>query len=184
MRLPIRTHFRRAPGSRRLAVLGCFIVLALAGCNYSFVGGGLPRHIRTIAVLPFENETVQPLLETDIQRELQTTFPRSLGVRLADEAVADAVLRGRVVGYEEVAASIRPTDQNSGATQIPVVQRQVRITYDAEVYDLREDRRIWSVQGQAVTGNFRPDDETPEIGRGKAIKEIATRMVEGAQSQW
>ena len=38
-----------------------------AGCLYSFVGGGLPEHIRTIAIIPFENSTSQPLLESEIE---------------------------------------------------------------------------------------------------------------------
>ena len=174
--------FRKAPGSRRrLAPLALALLLGWGGC-YSFNGGGLPGHIRTVAVQPFENTTVQPLLETDIQRELQTSLPRNLGVRLAEEAIADAVVRGTVVGYEEVAASVRPSDQSS--ERVTVAQRQVRITYNAEIYDLKEDRRIWGAQGQSVLGNYQPDNETPEIGRQRAIKEISTRMIEGAQSQW
>jgi hypothetical protein len=173
-------HFPSAPGSRRLLLLLLSLSL-IPGC-YGFTGGGLPGHVRTVAVLPFENETVQPLLETDIQREIQTSFPRNLGVRLAEQALADAVVRGRVTGYEEIAASVRPTGQ--AGTQIPVIQRQVRILYDAEIYDLREDRPIWRTQGQSVVGTYQPDSETPEAGRARAIREIVTRMVEGAQSQW
>lgn len=176
-------RFPRAPGSRSwLALVGVTLATLSGGCLYSFTGGGLPNHIRTIAVRPFENGTVQPLLETDIQRELQTSFPRNLGVRLAEEAIADAVVRGKVVGYDEVAASItRPQGQNE---QVPVAQRQIRITYDAEIYDLKEDKRIWSVQGQSVSGSYQPDSENPSVGRARAIRELVSRMVEGAQSQW
>jgi hypothetical protein len=174
-------HFRKAPGSRKLLAALVTILLGSSGC-YSFTGGGLPGHIRTVAVLAFDNTTVQPLLETDIQRELQTALPRNLGVRLAEEAIADAVVRGTVVGYEEVAASVRPSEQ--GAERIDVAQRQVRITYNAEIYDLKEDRRIWAAQSQSVVGNYQPDSETPEVGRQRAIKEISNRMIEGAQSQW
>ena len=174
-------RFRKAPGSRRLVAALVTLLLGSGGC-YSFTGGGLPGHIRTVAVLPFDNTTVQPLLETDIQRELQTALPRNLGVRLAEEAIADAVVRGTVVGYEEVAASVRPSEQ--GAERIDVAQRQVRITYNAEIYDLKEDRRIWAAQSQSVVGPYQPDSETPEVGRQRAIKEISNRMIEGAQSQW
>ena len=178
-------RFLPAPGSRRLTAFALVVATALgAGC-YSFTGGGLPNHIRTVAVQPFDNQTVQPLLETDIQRELQTGLPRNLGVRLAEEALADAVVRGRVTSYEEIAASVRPTGP-AGQTgrDVPVIQRQVRITYDAEIYDLREDRSIWRIQGQSVTGVYQPTSEAPDIGRGRAIREIVNRLVEGAQSQW
>jgi len=174
-------HFRKAPGSRELLAALVTLLLGSSGC-YSFTGGGLPGHIRTVAVQAFDNTTVQPLLETDIQRELQSALPRNLGVRLAEEAIADAVVRGTVVGYEEIAASVRPSEQ--GAERIDVAQRQVRITYNAEIYDLKEDRRIWAAQSQSVVGNYQPDSETPEVGRQRAIKEISNKMIEGAQSQW
>lgn len=175
--------FRKRSGSReRAAVALVALTVVLSGCVYSFTGGGLPGHIRTVAVLPFDNGTVQPLLETDIQRALQGSLPRNLGVRLAEEAVADAVVRGKVTGYDEVAASVRPTD-TQGA-EVPVVQREIRITYDAEIYDVKQDKRIWSIQSQSVLGNYRPESEAPDVGRARAIRELVTRLVEGAQSQW
>lgn len=178
----MRALSRIRSGSPERLVILALISVALSGCLYSFTGGGLPGHIRTVAVLAFDNATVQPLLETDVQRALQATFPRDLGVRLAEESVADAVVRGKVVGYDEVAASVRPTDQIGG--QVPVVQREIRITYDAEIYDLREDKRIWGIQSQSVTGTYQPESETPDVGRARAIKELVNKLIEGAQSQW
>ncbi|CAN5829949.1 hypothetical protein BH23GEM6_BH23GEM6_25400 [soil metagenome] len=165
----------------RLASL-ILVVALLSGCMYRFVGGGLPAHVRTVAVLPFANETTQPLLETEIVQRLQTELPRNLGVRLAEERRADALIRGRVVGYEEVAASVRPSQDQ---TQVPVVQRQVRITYELEIYDVRDDRPLWRAQSQSALGNFLPErGETPQQGRDRAIRDLVQKVIEGAQSQW
>jgi hypothetical protein len=120
-----------------------------------------------VAVLPFENATSQPLLDTDIQSALQAAFPRNLGVRLADQANADAVVRGKVTVYEETPASYRP--QQPGQPNVPVIQRQVRITYDAEIYDVREDKPLWRGQSQAVVGNYQPDKESERDGRTRAL---------------
>lgn len=158
------------------------LTLTLVSCFYSFVGGGLPPHIRTLAVLPFENTTSQPLVEAEIEQRIQEELPRNLGVRLAAEGTADAVVRGRVVGYDEVAASIRPVGQD--ADRIPVLQREVRITYDVEIYDLKEDRSLWRAQAQSVVGNFQPDSEAVEVGRTRAVQELVRKIIEGAQSQW
>lgn len=166
---------------RRLRNLLLVLPLLAGGCMYSFVGGGLPAHIRTIAVLPFENTTPQPLIESEVEARMQEELPRNLGVRLASEAAADAVVRGRITGYDEVAASVRPVAQDQ---QVPVVQRQVRINYEAEIYDMREDQPLWRGQGQAVIGNFAPDSETPEQGRARAVQELVREIIEGAQSQW
>lgn len=158
------------------------LVATLPGCIYHFTGGGLPSHVRTVAVLPFENATSQPLLDTDIQSALQVAFPRNLGVRLADQANADAVVRGKVTVYEEAPASYRP--QQPGQTSVPVIQRQVRITYDAEIYDVREDKPLWRGQSQAVVGNYQPDKESERDARTRAIKDLVDKVIEGAQSQW
>lgn len=157
--------------------------MVLAACNYSFVGGGLPEHVRTVAVLPFENQTSQPLLETDIQRALQQELPRSLGVRIASQSVADAVVRGTVTSYEEVVSSVRPNQDPTGSSEVPVAQRQVRIVFDAEIYDVDNDQVLWQARGQSVLGSF-GDNEAQDAGRERAIDEMITRFVEGAQSQW
>jgi len=157
------------------------VALAFSGCVYSFVGGGLPRHIRTIAIVPFENTTAQPLLDSEVETRMQEELPRNLGVRLAAEGVADAVVRGRITGYEEVAASVRPVGPDD---RVPVIQRQVRILYEAEIYDMREDKPLWRAQSRAALGNFQPDSESPEQGRSRAIQEMVRSLIEGAQSQW
>ncbi|HEX6925260.1 MAG TPA: LPS assembly lipoprotein LptE [Longimicrobiaceae bacterium] len=169
--------------TRRCVPLAAGLAILAAACNYGFVGGGLPSHVRTVAILPFENETSQPLLETDIQRALQRELPRKLGVRLANQSVADAVVRGAVTSYEEVVSSVRPNQNPTGSSQVPVAQRQVRVVFNAEIYDVRNDAVLWRAQGQSVLGSF-GDSENPDAGRNRAIQELVTRFVEGAQSQW
>ena len=50
------------------SALAC--ALLLSGCLYGFAGGGLPSHIRTIAVLPFENETPAATLQSELNERL------------------------------------------------------------------------------------------------------------------
>lgn len=164
-----------------LAIL--MLLSVLSGCNYGFTGGGLPGHVRTVAILAFENETSQPLLETDIQRALQVELPRSLGLRIAEESVADAIIRGTVSSYEEIVSSVRPSQPGAPQGQVPVMQRQVRIVFNAEIYDVRNDALLWRAQSQSVEGSF-AENESQDSGRTRAIEEIVTRFVEGAQSQW
>lgn len=154
--------------------------LVLSGCLYSFVGGGLPSHIRTVAVESFENTTPQPILESEVETKVQQELPSSLGVRIAALDAADAVVRGRITGYDEVASSVRPGAQDQ---QIRVAQREVRIRFEAEIYDLIEDRSLWR-GSQTVVGNFQPDSESAEIGRARAIENLVQRIIDGAQSQW
>lgn len=173
----------RGPASRVVSLAALAAMLGLSGCLYSFTGGGLPRHIQTIAVVTFENESPQPLVESEIEARMQAELPRNLGVRLAAEDAADAVVRGRIMSYDEVTASFQTGQQGSGGI-IPVAQRQVRIVYEAEIYDMREDRPLWRAQGQSVTGSFQPESESPDDGINRAVEELVRKVIEGAQSQW
>jgi hypothetical protein len=178
--MPLR--FPRRPGSpmRRASLLAAAALL-LSGC-YSFTGGGLPPEIRTIAIVPFENATAEPVLSTDVQLRLQDEIPRKLGVRLADQRVAHAVLRGRITGFTETAPSFRTTP---GANdRVDVVQRQVQITFEAEIVNLREDESIWKGSGVSAVGNYQPNSEQAQRGRERAIAEMVQKIIEGAQSQW
>ncbi len=52
---------------RRFGVLiGSLWLLSLTGCLYGFAGGGLPGHIRTVALSTFDNQTPSP----EIPKEL------------------------------------------------------------------------------------------------------------------
>jgi hypothetical protein len=41
-------------------LIGSLSAVLLAGCFYSFAGGGLPPHIHTMAIGTFENQTASP----------------------------------------------------------------------------------------------------------------------------
>jgi hypothetical protein len=165
------------------AISASLLALLCAGCIYSFTGGGLPRHVDTVAIVALENESPEPLLESEVQRALQGELPRQLGVRLAEEGLADAVVRGVIRSYGEAPASVRPTQEGMG--QSPVVQFEVRITFDIEIYDRAEDAILWRAAGQSVAGNFNPQaGETVQDGKARAIEELVRKVVEGAQSQW
>lgn len=174
-------RFRNRPGVRRAraasALLAC--VALLSGCLYSFTGGGLPGHIRTVAVVSFENNTPQSVLATDAMQQLRTELPRKLGVRLAEQRVADAVIRGTITGYSEATTAFA-----TGGGQVNPNQMEVRITFEAEIYDLRQDRAIWKQGGISAVGNFNPGREQAQAGRTRAIEQMVQKIVEGAQSQW
>lgn len=171
----------------RPASLLLALSVLLSGCLYSFSGGGLPRHIRTVAVLPFENETLIGPLSTEMQQALQTEMQRRLGVRLANESVADAIVRGRITNYEERVTAQRPaTNPGAGGvgSQVSVPMRDIQLTITAEIYDVRQERMIWQGSGIQGIGTYQPARELANDGIAKAIKDLVTKITEGAQSQW
>ena len=159
----------------RLALL---VILAQAGCLYSFVGGGLPGHIDTVAVLPFDNDTPVSVLPQELHSQLRPGVESRLGLRSAAESRADAVVRGRVVRYDPdipVAYSADPNQQVSA-------RRRLEIAIDVEILDQTTGKTIWNRRGLVAQGDY--DERQESEGRRRAIEKLVREIVEGAQSQW
>ncbi|HEX9488041.1 MAG TPA: LptE family protein [Gemmatimonadales bacterium] len=153
------------------------LALALSGCLYGFAGGGLPN-IKTVAILPFDNQTAEPALTKEVNDAVLEAFQRRLGLRIAGENNADAVVRGKVTRYDpDLPAAFR-----AGQGRTDVTQRQVQITIDVEILDQREGKTLWQRQGLSETGNYTPPQEA--AGRKLALENLVNDLVDGAQSQW
>jgi len=157
-----------------------FAPAVCSACLYGFAGGGLPPHIRTVAILPFDNQTADPSLTQQVADAIREAFESRLGLRLAGEATADAVVRGAIVRYEpEVTVSFQPAQ---AATGTQVTRRLVRLVLSVEVFDQREGRMLWQRSGLSVDGEYEPPREAD--GRQAALKKLVNDIVDGAQSQW
>lgn len=155
------------------------LTVAVAGCLYGFAGGGLPPHIRTVAILPFENLTSEPLLTQEVAAALREAVQGRLGLRPASEATADAVVRGSILRYEpDIPLSFQP----GAVGQVAVTARRVQLTLRVEIYDQRESRALWTRESMMVDGEYEPGKEGD--GRRKALDKLVTDIVDGAQSQW
>jgi hypothetical protein len=160
-----------------LASLSCFL---LGGCLYGFAGGGLPPGIKTVAVLPFDNQTAEPTLTQEVSVRVREAVEGRLGLRQASEAQADAVVRGSITRYEpDVPVSYRGEDDGNTVT---VTRRLVQITVSVEILDQREGKPLWQRSGLLLEGDYEPGQELQ--GRERALEKLVTNIVEGAQSQW
>ena len=99
------------------------LALALSGCLYGFAGGGLPN-IKTVAILPFDNQTPEPALTKEVNDAVLEAFQGRLGLRIAGESNADAVIRGKVSRYDPDV----PLAYQAGQGRTDVTRRQVQIT--------------------------------------------------------
>lgn len=175
----------RRSGVRALTsalALAAALVLG-AACNYGFHGGGgFPSHIRTLYIEPFENETVQFDLDQLLFASLLDNLPRALNVRPGGREAADAILRGRIVRYDDAAQNFRPGELAGG---VEVIEHQVRIAIAVELIDVRENVILWESTSLTGQGAYQPDAGDGEAaGRALAIEDIVQRIVDGAQSQW
>lgn len=170
----------RGTGWRARRLLACALVLAVAGCftGYGFTAGGLPRHIRTAAVLPFENETPVAELQSELTDVVRTQLQRRLGVRDAAESRADAVVRGVITRYDPDMPIAVSADPNQGSS----ARRKLSIVMDIEIVDQSDGSVLFERKGLKGEGEYGEGAEAS--GRKVAMERIATQIVEGAQSQW
>jgi hypothetical protein len=171
---------RQGRGARRALATLLLAALASQGC-YSFRAGSFPSHIRTIAVLPFDNQTTRLELTQELHDALLLEVPRSLGIRTAGEDVADAILRGRITSYSSNAPSYRPSIDGDRAE---VLQRQITISVAVEILDVARNEIIWESSGLSAQGEYLEASETEDVGLAIAIRLLRQRIVDGAQSNW
>jgi hypothetical protein len=159
------------------AVAASAACLWLAGCVYGFAGGTLPN-VKTVAILPFDNDTPEPRLTAEVSDAVRQALEGRLGLRVATEATADAIVRGRVVRYDPDV----PQSVLAGVGQATVTKRKVQIIVDVEIVNQREGTTVWKRQGLSVDGDYDPPAE--QEGRKLALAKLVQQIVDGAQSQW
>ena len=159
------------------------LALALAastsGCLYGFAGGGLPSHIHTVAILPFDNQTAEAALTLEVTSAVEDAMARRLGLRQASEPEADAVVEGAIVRYEP---DLLLSQQPGALGNVSVTRRRVRLTVNVQIVDQREGRTLWQRSGLVVDGEYEPPAEAD--GRKVALEKLVNDIVDGAQSQW
>jgi len=157
---------------------GAVSALVLAGCLYKFSGGGLPSHIRTVAVLPFENQTAAAELTRELSDALRKAMQSRLGLRDAAENRANAVVRGTITKYEPDVPVAFSADPNQATT----ARRRLQISVDVEIVDQTSGKTLWERKGLSAEGEYAERAE-PE-GRRQALERIVNDVIDGAQSQW
>ncbi|HEX6575432.1 MAG TPA: hypothetical protein VF042_10730 [Gemmatimonadaceae bacterium] len=145
---------------------------------YGFAGGGLPSHIRTVAVLPFENLTSSSEVPQELVTRLRAELRDRLGLREAAESRASALVRGTIQRYE-ADIPIGYTADNKSQTS---ARRQLQISVDIEMIDQVTGKTLWSQKGLMREGQYEERGEA--TGRRQAIDRIVNDVIQGAQSQW
>lgn len=174
-------------GNRRrtgvpVAALLAAIAIGAGSCNYSFIAGaGLPDHIRTVAILPFENETGRFELTQEIHDALLRELPRALGLNPAGEETADAIVSGTILHYQLTAPLYRRGQQQES---VEVLQREVVLQVSVELLDRENYTILWDDSRLRVVGQYLDASETEDVGRTEAIELLVQEIVDGAQSNW
>jgi Lipopolysaccharide-assembly len=164
---------------KRFGVINLAFILSLSGCLYHLSsGGGLPSHIKSVAVIPFENETTSSELTTELQTILRKELDSRLGLREAPESRASAIVRGTIVRYE---ADV-PIGFSADPAKATTARRKLQVAVDVEIIDQSTGRTLYERKGLQAEGEYPERGE--EAARKQALQKIVTDIIEGAQSQW
>ncbi len=164
-------------GARSFALIALAL---LCSCFYGFAGGGLPANVRTVAIIPFDNETPSPDLTREVIDVLRREMRNRLGVRDASESRADAIVRGTVVRYDvDVPIAYTADRSRNGSTS---ARRKLQITVDVEIVEQSSGKTLFQRKGLSAEGEYSERDEVG--GRRTAIAKLVSDVIEGAQSQW
>ncbi len=156
---------------------------ALTGCfwKYGFHGGGLPPNVKTIAVLPFDNNTPTPELQKDLLDGLRAVVGSRLGLREIGEERADAVLKGTITRYD-IDVPIGYSGGRTTSVTTSTTQRRLELQVDIEIDEQASGRVLYQRKGLVEAGDYPEGNE--KDGRAQAVKKVVNDVIDGAQSQW
>lgn len=166
--------------SRRafIAVAVNAVVFAATGCYGFSQGGGFPPKLKTVAILPFDNQTASSDVQRELGEAMRKAFQDKLNLRDATEAKADVLVRG-VIGKYEVDL---PAGISADPRQANVSRRRLLLVIDIEILDQTTGKALLTRKGMQSEGQYAEGKEAD--GRKLAIETIINDMIQGMQSQW
>jgi hypothetical protein len=138
----------------------------------------LPRHIRTVAVIPFENETANPEIAGELHLQLRKSLGDRLGLREAPEARASAIVTGTIKKYEPDV----PVGFSADPALATTARRRVQLVVDVRIVDQTTGKTLYERTGLRAEGEYA--ERAEQAGRQQALERIVNDIIEGAQSQW
>ncbi len=177
-----RSRFRPTRGRRAaFSLLALTGTLLLGACSYGLSGGGgFPATIRTVCIQPFENQPDHGDLPNEVFNALNSRVPGALGLRYADCKTADAIIRGKILRYDDTATNYT-SSSTPGQSQVNL--NQVTITVGVEIIDTKRNVLLWDSNGVNGQGPYEPG-QGEAVGHKKAMEKLVQAVIDGAQSQW
>lgn len=157
------------------AVAALSLVWQLASCGYRVVGAESSQPDRSpvsLAILPFDNRSMEPGLETIFANELIRAFQESRTVRVqVGEGKADYVLLGTIKKLEHASTAYLDIDQS--------LIRRATLTVEIKVKDRRTGKIVW--QGTEIVRHDYVADKYYGIGeatREQGLRQMSVRLAQ------
>ena len=153
----------------RLLGIGLLAMLMIAGCTYSFKGGSVPAHLRTIAIPIAEDQSGfgDPALRDKFTTELIDKFRSDNSLELTDRNSADCVMDAVITTVSDAPQVLQGGEQ--------VAQRRMNVTVHVTFNDMKLHKKAWEK-------DFTQWGDYPSGGglsqRNEGIKEAVRKLTE------
>lgn len=154
----------------------------LAGCGGYTTQSGLPRHIKTVEVQTFKNNTNYRSLEGKLTREIIRRVNLDPQVRVVRTG-GDATLYGSIIDVTKTTS--RETNTDRPASVILSVVAVFSLVDEIEGKAIVGNQRISSSQSSSVAGRFELDrGEVEADAENRALAELAKEIVRRSIGKW
>ena len=113
------------------------LFMVIAGCTYSFKGGSVPSHLKTIAIPLVEDQSAygDPVLRKSFTDQLVNLFTNDNTRQLTNSNTADCSLEGVITEVKDVASVMQGSEQ--------VAQRRITVKVRMIFQDLKLRKKVW-----------------------------------------
>ena len=128
--------------------LACFsFFIVLSGCTYSFKGGSVPPHLKTVAIPVVEDQSGygDPTLRDLFTQKLVERFTNDNTLQLTDRNTADSMLEGVVTDVKDAPEVLQGGEQ--------VTMRKITVTVRMTFQDLKLRKKVWE-KSYSEWGNY------------------------------
>jgi predicted acyltransferase (DUF342 family) len=107
------------------------------GCTYSFKGGSVPPHLKTIAIPLVEDQSAygDPTLRDSFRNKLVDLFTSDNTLQLTNSNTADALLEGVITDVKDEPVVLQGNEQ--------VAQRRITVKVRMTFQDLKLRKKVW-----------------------------------------
>jgi len=158
---------------------GIFIVTVfLMACSYSVYTTGYP-HLKTIAILPFENNTTEYNLEEVIFNSLTNYFENDGRLKIVSIS-PDCQLEGQILDYSNKILTYAGSN---------VDEYEVRILFSITFTDLKKNNIIWQNKALIISETYSSSDENSEFSieeeaQNEIIKDMFDIIIKESLEEW
>ena len=143
--------------------------LVLTGCTYSFKGGSVPPHLKTVAIPILEDQSGygDPTLRDSFTKQLVDRFTNDNTLQLMDRNTADSILEGVITEVKDEPSVLQGGEQ--------VAQRRISVTVRITFQDLKLRKKMWE-KSFNNWGNYASGGGLTQ--RNDGVKEAVRKLTE------